>query len=143
VIGGHGFDSRMLTGKLYHRPAPVPLGGRKRALPALIFSSVAVLKACNRIRWRHLSRIRLNCQGDSRASAARCRCLLAVSGAPVQRGFAAMNFGILAGSIRPHGRVVALLAASALSATLMASGAQAQAPAPAAPPKAAPKAAPK
>jgi invasion protein IalB len=54
-----------------------------------------------------------------------------------------MNFGILAGSIRPHGRVVALLAASALSATLMASGAQAQAPAPAAPPKAAPKAAPK
>jgi invasion protein IalB len=54
-----------------------------------------------------------------------------------------MNFGILAGSIRPHGRVVALLAASALSATFMASGAQAQAPAPAAPPKAAPKAAPK
>jgi invasion protein IalB len=54
-----------------------------------------------------------------------------------------MNFGILAGSIRPHGRVVALLAASALSATLVASGAQAQAPAPAAPPKAAPKAAPK
>jgi len=54
-----------------------------------------------------------------------------------------MNFGIMAGSIRPHGRVVALLAASALSATLMASGAQAQAPAPAAPPKAAPKAAPK
>jgi invasion protein IalB len=54
-----------------------------------------------------------------------------------------MNFGIMAGSIRPHGRVVALLAASALLATLMASGAQAQAPAPAAPPKAAPKAAPK
>jgi len=54
-----------------------------------------------------------------------------------------MYFGILAGSIRPHGRVGALLAATALSATLMASGAQAQAPAPAAPPKAAPKAAPK
>jgi invasion protein IalB len=66
-----------------------------------------------------------------------------------------MNFRILAGSIRPHGQMVALLAASALSATLIASGAQAQqlapapgatksaqAPAPAAP-KAPPKAAPK
>jgi invasion protein IalB len=53
-----------------------------------------------------------------------------------------MNFGILAGSIRPRGQILALLAASALSATLIASGAQAQAPAPAAP-KAPPKAAPK
>jgi invasion protein IalB len=62
-----------------------------------------------------------------------------------------MNFRILAGSIRPRGQVVALLAASALSATLIASSAQAQqpapgaaktaqAPAPKAPPKAAPKA---
>jgi invasion protein IalB len=60
-----------------------------------------------------------------------------------------MNFRILAGSIRPRGQVLALLAASALSATLIASSAQAQHPAPApkaaqAPaPKAAPKAAPK
>jgi invasion protein IalB len=56
-----------------------------------------------------------------------------------------MNFRILAGSIRPRGQILALLAASALSATLIASGAQAQQPAPApgapkAPPKAAPKA---
>jgi invasion protein IalB len=55
-----------------------------------------------------------------------------------------MNFRILAGSIRPRGQLLALLAASALSATLIASGAQAQQPAPApAAPKAAPKAPPK
>ena len=48
-----------------------------------------------------------------------------------------MNFRILAGSIRPRGQLLALLAASALSATLIASGAQAQQPAPA---PAAPKA---
>ena len=66
-----------------------------------------------------------------------------------------MNFRILAGSIRPRGQILALLAASALSATLVASGAQAQQPAPGAPkavqaqapapaaPKAPPKAAPK
>src|SRR6187397_2918394 len=42
-----------------------------------------------------------------------------------------MNFRILAGSIRPRGQIAALLAASALSATLIASGAQAQQPAPA------------
>ncbi|WP_108515758.1 invasion associated locus B family protein [Bradyrhizobium algeriense] len=53
-----------------------------------------------------------------------------------------MNFRILAGSIRPRGQIIALLAASALSATLIASGAQAQQPAPGAP-KAPPKAAPK
>src|SRR6266850_4223406 len=64
-----------------------------------------------------------------------------------------MNFHILAGSIPPRGQILALLAASALSATLIASGAQAQQPAPGAPkvaqapapaaPKAPPKAAPK
>jgi len=58
-----------------------------------------------------------------------------------------MNFRILAASVRPHGRFFALLAATALSATLV-SAAQAQTPAPApgapAPKaKAAPKAAPK
>ncbi|WP_065755517.1 invasion associated locus B family protein [Bradyrhizobium paxllaeri] len=53
-----------------------------------------------------------------------------------------MNFRILAGSVRPRGQILALLAASALSATLIASAAHAQAPAPGAP-KAAPKAAPK
>ena len=61
-----------------------------------------------------------------------------------------MNFRILTASFRPHGRVFALLAATALSATLVASAVQAQTPAPApgapaAAPKAkaAPKAAPK
>ena len=64
-----------------------------------------------------------------------------------------MNFRIFAASIRPRGHVLALLAASALSATLIASGAQAQQPTPApgapkaapapAAPKAPPKAAPK
>ena len=61
-----------------------------------------------------------------------------------------MNFRILAASVRPRGRVFALLAATALTATLLAPGAQAQTPAPAAgapkakaaAPKAAPKAAP-
>lgn len=61
-----------------------------------------------------------------------------------------MNFRILAA--RPRGRVIALLAASALATSLLAQGVQAQTPAPApgapaaapkAPPKAAPKAAPK
>src|SRR5882757_3778812 len=73
-----------------------------------------------------------------------------VSGAPVQKGFSAMNFRILAASVRPRGRVSALLAATALSAAILVSGAQAQTPAPApgapaAAPKAkaAPKAAPK
>ena len=54
----------------------------------------------------------------------------AVSGAPVQKGFSAMNFRILAAPVRPRGRVFALLAATALSAALLASGAQAQTPAP-------------
>ncbi|MCA6113917.1 invasion associated locus B family protein [Bradyrhizobium sp. WSM 1738] len=54
-----------------------------------------------------------------------------------------MNFRILAGSVRPRGQILALLAASALSATLIVSGAQAQQPAPAPAPKAPPKAAPK
>ena len=57
-----------------------------------------------------------------------------------------MNFRILAASVRPRGRFFALLAATALTAVLLAPGAQAQqpTPAPAAPKaKAAPKAAPK
>ena len=36
----------------------------------------------------------------------------AVSGAPVQKGFSAMNFRILAAPVRPRGRVFALLAAT-------------------------------
>src|SRR5229473_2803717 len=74
----------------------------------------------------------------------------AVSGAPVQKGFSAMNFRILAASVWPRGRVFVLLAAAALTPVLLAPNAQAQAPAPApgapaAAPKAkaAPKAAPK
>jgi invasion protein IalB len=74
----------------------------------------------------------------------------AVSGAPVQKGFSAMNFRILAAPVRPRGRVLALLAATTLTAALLAPDAQAQTPAPApgaptAAPKAkaAPKAAPK
>jgi invasion protein IalB len=63
-----------------------------------------------------------------------------------------MNFRILAAPVQPRGRVFALLAATALAASLLAPGVQAQAPAPgavpaapkakAAAPKAAPKAAP-
>jgi invasion protein IalB len=62
----------------------------------------------------------------------------AVSGASVQKGFSAMNFRILAASVWPRGRVFALLAATALTASLLAPGVQAQTPAPA--PSAAPKA---
>jgi invasion protein IalB len=52
-----------------------------------------------------------------------------------------MNFCILAASVRPRGRVFALLAATALVASLVAPGVQAQQPAPApAPTPAAPKA---
>jgi invasion protein IalB len=59
-----------------------------------------------------------------------------------------MNFRILAASVWPRRRVFALLAATALTAVLLAPDAQAQAPAPGAPAaapkaKAAPKAAPK
>jgi invasion protein IalB len=72
----------------------------------------------------------------------------AVTAAPVQKGFSAMNFSILAAPAWPRGRFIALLAATALSACLLAPGAQAQQPAPGAPAaapkaKAAPKAAPK
>jgi invasion protein IalB len=69
-----------------------------------------------------------------------------VSGAPVQKGFSAMNFRILAASVRPRGRFFALLAATALTASFLAPDVQAQQPAPApapAAPKAKPKAAPK
>jgi invasion protein IalB len=56
-----------------------------------------------------------------------------------------MNFRILAASARPRGRFFALLAATALTATLLVPDAQAQQPAPEAAPKAkaAPKSAPK
>ena len=65
-------------------------------------------------------------------------------GRSVQKGFSAMNFRILAASVRPRGRVFALLAATALSATLLVSGrAGPDARRPAAPPAhAAPKARP-
>src|ERR1700722_19197825 len=62
-----------------------------------------------------------------------------VSGAPVQKGFSAMNFRILAASVQPRGRVFALLAATALVASLPAPDVRAQQPAPA-PAPAAPKA---
>jgi invasion protein IalB len=54
-----------------------------------------------------------------------------------------MNFRILAAPVWPRGRVFALLAATALFASLLAPDAQAQAPAPAPKAKAAPKAAQK
>src|SRR6202021_2552266 len=63
-----------------------------------------------------------------------------VSGAPVQKGFSAMNFRILAASVRPRGRVFALLAATALVASLVTPDVQAQQPAPAPAPATAPKA---
>ena len=52
-----------------------------------------------------------------------------VSGAPVQKGFSAMNFRILAATVRPRGWFLALLAVTAL-AVPFALEAQAQAPAP-------------
>jgi invasion protein IalB len=62
----------------------------------------------------------------------------AISGYPVQKGFSAMNFRILAA---PRGRVFAVLAATALAASFVATEVHAQAPAPApAAPKAKPKA---
>ena len=54
-----------------------------------------------------------------------------------------MNFRILAASVGPRARLIALLAATALAVPFAVSDAQAQAPAPGAPKKAAPKAAPK
>jgi invasion protein IalB len=58
-------------------------------------------------------------------------------GAPVQKGFSAMNFRILAASVRPRGRLLALLAATALAVPFALDvPAQAQTP----PPPAAPKA---
>jgi invasion protein IalB len=64
------------------------------------------------------------------------------SGVPVQKGFSAMHFRILAASVGPRGRLLAMLAATVLVAPFaFDSQAQAQAPAPAK--KAAPKAAPK
>ena len=55
-----------------------------------------------------------------------------------------MNFRILAASVWPRGRVLAVLAATALTASLLAPAVHAQAPAPGAPKaKAAPKAGPK
>jgi invasion protein IalB len=67
------------------------------------------------------------------------------SGVPVQKGLSAMNFRILAVSVGPRARLIALLAATALALPFAVSDARAQAPAPApaAPKKAAPKAAPK
>src|ERR1700739_4305716 len=68
----------------------------------------------------------------------------AVLGAPVQKGFSAMNFRILAASVWPRGRVFALVSATVLTGTLWPACAQAQAPAPGAlKAKAAPRAAPK
>jgi invasion protein IalB len=66
--------------------------------------------------------------------------------ASVQKGFSAMNFRMLAAPVWPRRRVFALMAATALGATFLASNLSAQTPAPtpAAPKaKAAPKAAPK
>jgi invasion protein IalB len=70
------------------------------------------------------------------------------SGVPVQKGLSAMNFRILAVSVGPRARLIALLAATALAVPFAVSDAKAQAPAPGAPaapkkatpPKAAPKA---
>jgi invasion protein IalB len=98
-----------------------------------------------------LSRIRLNWQGDGRQNG-RVLVPAAVYGASVQKGFSAMNFRMLAAPVWPRGRVFALMAVTALGATLLAQDLWAQAPAPApapaapakakAPPKAAPKGAP-
>jgi invasion protein IalB len=71
--------------------------------------------------------------------------LSADPGAAVQKGFSAMNFRILAASVGPRGRLLALLAVTALTVPV-AFEAKAQTAPPAAPkaaPRAAPKAAPK
>jgi invasion protein IalB len=99
-----------------------------------------------------LSRIRLNWQGDSRQNG-RVSTPPAVFGASVQKGFSAMNFRMLAAPVWPRKRVFAMMAATALGATFLASDVSAQTPAPApapaapakkaaAPKAAAPKAAP-
>jgi invasion protein IalB len=90
-----------------------------------------------------LSRICLNWQGDSRQNG-RLSVPAAVFGASVQKGFSAMNFRMLAAPAWPRGRVLALMAVTALGATFLASDVWAQTPAPApTAPAAAPKAAPK
>src|SRR5579863_7479432 len=89
-----------------------------------------------------MSRIRLNWQGDNRQNG-RVSVPLAVFGASVQKGFSAMNFRMLAAPAWPRGRVFALMAATALGATFLATDVWAQAPAPAPAAPAAPKAAPK
>jgi invasion protein IalB len=115
------------------------------------------MKASDHSNEPGLSRIRLNWLGDSR-STARCCCPQQVRGDPVQKGFSAMNFRILAAPVWPRGRVLALMAVTAMTATFLAPDLRAQtptpapapAPAPATPapkaktaaPKAAPKAAP-
>jgi invasion protein IalB len=116
------------------------------------------MKACVDQSGRGSSRIRLNWQGDSRQNG-QVSVPAAVFGASVQKGFSAMNFRMLAAPVWPRGRVFALMAVTALGATLVAPELWAQAPAPApapapgapaaaapakkaAAPKAAPKAAP-
>src|SRR5947207_7177119 len=98
------------------------------------------MKAGNWGGRRDLSRIRLNCQGDSRAQ--RQGVVRPELFGTLQKGFSAMNFRILATAVGPRGRLLALLAATALAVPFVLD-AQAQTPAPApAAPKAAPKAPP-
>jgi invasion protein IalB len=116
--------------------------------PGIDLSACLCMKAGDWGRRQLLSRIRLNCQGDSRANWHGVASP-GVSGVPVQKGLSAMNFRILATSVGPRGRLLALLAVTALAGTFVAYDAFAQAPAPAPAakkatprPKAAPRATP-
>jgi invasion protein IalB len=115
---------------------------REGWLPALIFSPAAVLKAGNSqgSSGRHVT---ASFGNETPAKWLNVGARVAVSGVTVQKGFSAMIFRILAASALPRGRIFALLAATALTASLVTAEAQAQLPPTAAPKAAAPKAPPK
>jgi invasion protein IalB len=146
------FDSDRIAVAFYH-VRQLRRHGRRRPAGIDLFAC-ACMKASDHGNGAGLSRIRLNWLGDSRATA-RCCCPQQVRGAPVQKGFSAMNFRILAAPFRPRCRVLALMAVTAMTATFLTPDLRAQTPTPApatpapkepkaktAAPKPAPKAAP-
>src|ERR1700731_3568143 len=106
-------------------------------LVGIDLSARRCMKTCNRPRLT-ACHVTASFGKETAAPTVRSSVPAAVSGAPVQKGFSAMNFRILAASAGPRGRGFALLAATALTATLLAPGVHAQAPSPAPKAKAAP-----